>query len=68
MFNNMNVISDNEIKDFFFKELLERGLVPTSEEVETIADITFDFLVEKGVIVDTIEYIEVDEEDDPFYY
>jgi hypothetical protein len=69
MFDKRYVITDIEIKEFFFEELLERGYVPTDEEVRDIADIMFDFLVEKSVITDTIDYIEADdEEDDPFYY
>lgn len=44
------VIDTEEIKDFFFQELIRRGYVPDEIELDEIADICFDYLIEKGVI------------------
>jgi hypothetical protein len=51
------VIDTEEIEEFVFNRLSQCGLVPSEEEVETIADIFFDYLLEKGVVD------EVDDED-----
>jgi YozD-like protein len=52
------VIDSEEIEEFVHDNLTKRGFVPSEDEVETLADIFFDFLIEKGVID------EVDEEDE----
>ncbi|MHC0035681.1 YozD family protein [Pseudoneobacillus sp. C159] len=51
-------IDTEEIAEFFFQELVKRGYVPSEEELEEIADITFDYLLEKCIINE-----EVDEEE-----
>ncbi|SFA92018.1 MULTISPECIES: YozD family protein [unclassified Bacillus (in: firmicutes)] len=43
-------IDTEEIAEFFFHELMKRGYVPTEEELEEIADITFEYLLEKCII------------------
>jgi hypothetical protein len=43
-------IDTEEIAEFFFHELMKRGYVPTEEELEEIADITFEYLLEKSII------------------
>lgn len=43
-------IDTEEIMNFFFQELIQRGHVPEEEELEVLADIMFDFLLDKGVI------------------
>ncbi|WP_064537372.1 YozD family protein [Mesobacillus campisalis] len=43
-------IDTEEIAEFFFQELVKRGYVPTEEELEEIADITFEYLLEKCII------------------
>ncbi|AIE60417.1 YozD family protein [Bacillus methanolicus] len=48
-------IDTEEIADFFFQELLKRGYVPSEEELEELADITFEYLVEKCIIDEEIE-------------
>jgi hypothetical protein len=47
-------IDTEEIAEFFFHELVKRGYVPTEEELEEIADITFEYLVEKSIIDEEI--------------
>ncbi|PLR98866.1 YozD family protein [Bacillus sp. T33-2] len=48
-------IDTDEIADFFFHQLLKRGYVPTEEELEEMADITFEYLVEKCIIDEEME-------------
>ncbi|OCA90826.1 YozD family protein [Bacillus sp. FJAT-27225] len=44
------IIDTEEIAEFFFHELVKRGYTPTEEELEELADITFEFLLEKSII------------------
>ncbi|MGF2616739.1 YozD family protein [Rossellomorea vietnamensis] len=44
------LIDTEEIAEFFFQELVRRGYVPSEEELEEIADITFEYLIEKCII------------------
>lgn len=44
------VIDTEEIANYFFQELTKRGYVPTAEELEEIADITFEYLLDKCII------------------
>lgn len=45
---NMDVYIDTEeIAAFFFKELVKRGFAPREEELDEIADITFEYLLAK---------------------
>ncbi len=43
-------IDTEEIAEFFLKELVQRGFVPSEEELEEIADITFEYLIAKCII------------------
>ena len=49
------IIDTEEIAEFFFKELLKRGYAPVVEELEEIADITFDYLLMKCIIDEELE-------------
>lgn len=44
------IIDTDEIAEFFYQELLKRGYVPSEDEVDDLADITFDYLLEKCII------------------
>ncbi|MGM0751139.1 MAG: YozD family protein [Bacillota bacterium] len=43
-------IDTEEIAEFFMKELIQRGYVPSEDELEEIADITFEYLIAKCII------------------
>ncbi|RBP01098.1 YozD family protein [Rossellomorea aquimaris] len=43
-------IDTEEIAEFFMKELVQRGFVPSEDELEEIADITFEYLIAKCII------------------
>ncbi len=49
------VIDTEEIANYFFQELTRRGFVPTVEELEEIADITFEYLLDKCIIDEETE-------------
>lgn len=49
------VIDTEEIAEFFYRELIRRGFVPSRIELEEIADITFDYLIEKCIIDEEVE-------------
>lgn len=48
-------IDTDEIAEFFFQELMKRGYVPSEGEVEELADITFEYLIEKCIIDEELE-------------
>lgn len=53
---NMDVYIDTEeIAAFFFKELVKRGFAPCEEELDEIADITFEYLLAKSIIDEEYE-------------
>ncbi|MEI5907321.1 YozD family protein [Bacillus spongiae] len=49
------IIDTEEIAAFFLKELVYRGYVPSEVELEELADITFEYLIEKCIIDEEIE-------------
>ncbi|RSK27276.1 YozD family protein [Bacillus sp. HMF5848] len=53
------IIDTEEIAEFFYKELINRGYAPDMSEIEEIADITFEYLLEKCIIDE--EVIDEDE-------
>jgi hypothetical protein len=55
------VIDTEEIAEFFYRELIRRGFVPTQIELEELADITFDYLLEKCIIDEEIGIEDNDE-------
>jgi len=44
------VIDTEEIAEFFYNELIKRGYAPHEDELEELADITFEYLLEKCII------------------
>jgi hypothetical protein len=48
------IIDTDEIAAFFFRELLKRGYVPTEGELDDLADITFEYLLDKSIIDEEI--------------
>jgi YozD-like protein len=44
------VIDTEEIVEFFYKQLIQRGYAPTEVEMDDLADITFEYLLEKCMI------------------
>jgi hypothetical protein len=50
------IIDTEEIAEFFFQELVKRGYVPKEEELQEIADITFEYLLEKCIIDEEVEF------------
>lgn len=52
------VIDTEEIAEFFYNELVRRGYIPSEEELEEMADITFEYLLEKCIIneEDEVDY------------
>ena len=48
------IIDTDEIAEFFFQELLKRGYVTSDDEIDDLADITFDYLIEKCIIDEEI--------------
>jgi len=55
------VIDTEEIAEFFYRELIRRGFVPTQTELEELADITFDYLLEKCIIDEELDIGDSDE-------
>ena len=48
------IIDTDEIAEFFFQELLKRGYIPLEDEMDDLADITFEYLLEKCIIDEEI--------------
>ncbi|WP_010172035.1 YozD family protein [Bacillus coahuilensis] len=52
------VIDTEEIAEFFYHELVARGYYPGKEELEEIADITFEYLISKCIIDEELDPID----------
>lgn len=48
-------IDTEEIAEFFFHVLTKRGYVPSEGEIEELADITFEYLLQKCIIAEDNE-------------
>lgn len=49
-------INEPMIAEYFHKKLIEKGYVPVTDELFDLAEIMFDFLLHKSVILDYEEY------------
>lgn len=59
------VIDTEEMVEYFYTRLIQSGYVPKETEVRVIADLVFDYLVDKKVIVEfEIEDLGIDFWDD----
>lgn len=54
------IIDTEEIAEFFYNELTKRGYVPGEEELGELADITFDYLLNKCIIDEDLDFEEHD--------
>lgn len=50
------IIDTEEIAEFFYNELTKRGYVPAEKELEELADITFDYLLNKCIIDEDLDF------------
>ena len=50
------IVDTDEIKEFFLTELINRGYVPTNDEIDTVADIVFEYMVHKGIIEEQFDW------------
>ncbi|MFJ5672650.1 YozD family protein [Bacillus safensis] len=46
------VIDTEEIAEFFYVELIKRGYIPAELETFELADITFEYMLKKAMIVE----------------
>ena len=46
------VIDTEEIAEFFYTELVKRGYIPSELETFELADITFEYMLRKAMIVE----------------
>jgi len=44
------VIDTEEIAEYFYLRLVEHGLAVKESDLEILADITFDYFIEKGIV------------------
>ena len=55
------VIDTEEMVEYFYDQLIKSGYVPKETEVRVIADIVFDYLIYKKIIVESeVEEMEFD--------
>lgn len=44
------IVDTDELREFIYNGLIEKGFIPSDLEAEEIADICFDYMVEKDII------------------
>lgn len=55
---HQKIITEEDMMRFCYMELLKRGFYPENDELEAMADVFFDFLVDHGVIEECDPYEE----------
>lgn len=48
-------VDSEEMADYLFSELVKRGFHLTQDEAEEIADVFFDYLLDKNIIDEQVE-------------
>jgi hypothetical protein len=43
-------IDTEELSEYFMEKLIQKGYVPDEDILDALANITFDFLIDKGII------------------
>jgi hypothetical protein len=46
------IIKEEDIEEYIHNKLIKHGLVPSESEIEIVAHIFFDYMVDLGVIVE----------------
>ena len=54
------VIDTEEMVEYFYDQLIKSGYVPKETEVRVIADIVFDYLIYKKIMVESEEVEEME--------
>jgi hypothetical protein len=49
------IIDTVEMGEYILEKLIEKGFIPTDEEIDAISDIVFDYLVHKSVVEEVDE-------------
>jgi hypothetical protein len=49
------IIDTVEMGEYILEKLIKKGFIPTDEEIDTISDIVFDYLVHKSVVEEVDE-------------
>jgi hypothetical protein len=44
------VINTVEMGEYILEQLIDKGFIPTDEEINTITDIVFDYLLHKSIV------------------
>jgi hypothetical protein len=49
------VIDTEEMGEYILEKLIDKGFIPTDEEIDTISDIVFDYLIHKSIVEEVDE-------------
>ncbi|MEN2765766.1 YozD family protein [Ornithinibacillus xuwenensis] len=54
-------ITDDDIRNFIYENLIKHGCVPEERELEIICQVFFDYLKELGILVDFMDLFDEEE-------